>query len=104
MTNTITPLLTILGVDMSCPSDAALAYKVQDRVTPAQLATLEKASKFGWKLGRRVWFHATTNTCAIVLATADNVAIVYPDGKLDRAPHGKKRVTLDQKYWLESAI
>jgi hypothetical protein len=62
--------------------------------TEAQITTLVKATKFGWKFGKIVW-NPTKNVCAVSLRSGDTAAWVTPDGKLERAPVGKKTAYLE---------
>lgn len=82
--------------------NAALFGIVSMKITPQQFVALTKAAQFGWQM-TKVYWHNTNGTCAMVIATNENVAIVYPDGKMDRAPHNKRTVRLDPKVWDEAA-
>src|ERR1700751_4010659 len=82
--------------------NAAMFGIISLRITPQQFVALTKAAQFGWQLVKVYWHHEN-ETCALVINTKENVAIVYPDGRMDRAPHNKRTVRLDPKTWNEAA-
>jgi hypothetical protein len=98
------PLLKSLGIDAD---DSMKNYVFHQLftvyVSDAQMAALEKAVKYGWKVSKIVYSNdPSENTCALAMYSGDCAAWMLPDGTIDRAKVGQRRAVLNKK-WTESA-
>lgn len=74
--------------------------KFQAHATDAQRATFIKLYNTGWHLQKIVW-HRTEPKIAFGVYLDGCAAWVAPDGKLERAPVGRRTAYLD-KNWVEA--
>lgn len=97
------PLLKSLGID----SDDSMKNEVFLQLftafaSDAQMAALEKAVRYGWRVSKIVYSHdPSENTCAIGMYAEQTAAWMLPDGTIDRAKVGQRRAVLNPK-WTES--
>lgn len=98
------PLLKSLGIDGELGTKNYVFLQLFTvYVSDAQMAALEKAVKYGWKVSKMVYSNdPDETTCAIAMYSADCAAWMLPDGTIDRAKVGQKRAVLNPK-WTESA-
>lgn len=98
------PLLKALGIDSEeSMKNAVFLQLFTAYVSDAQMRTLEKAVKYGWRLSKMVYSHdPNETTCALAMYSGDCAAWMLPNGIIDRAKVGQRRANLNPK-WTESA-
>ena len=98
------PLLKSLGIDAEDSMKNEVFLQLFTAfVSDAQMAALEKAVKYGWRVSKIVYSNDPhENTCALAMYAGETAAWMLPDGTIDRAKVGQRRAHLNPK-WTETA-